>query len=482
RIRVQVSDRSLAAENPVADALLRVLDLASGRLAATAVMDLLSLPVVHPRFGIDEAELPTLYDWAAESGMRWGVDEDDRERAGQPRSRANTFRFGLERLALGVVADADALVLGALPYDDVEGSASQLLVGRFIAYCETLFEAREALAEAGTVESFSTRTRAVLASLTATSAPWEAEAVLDAIAAVESEASAAGFDAELTLDAYRRALEPRLGGGADGDRQIAQAVTLCALSPMRSVPFRVICLLGMDDGAFPRATTAPGFDLAAREPRVGDRDPRDEDRHLLLEALLSARKHLRIFYTGREPRSGEVRAPAVPIAELLAFIESTYAFAGEGPLRRHLVVEHPLQPFSAGEHLPRIADPRAPETLRPMGFDPRLYEAARRLSSPRIDRIGPLDAVALEDAPVDTIGIAELVDFLRCPVKHLLRRRLGVVLEEGDSGLEDREPLELAGLERWSFESELLEKALGNEDERFDWAHAASLARAGGAL
>jgi exodeoxyribonuclease V gamma subunit len=331
--------------------------------------------------------------------------------------------------------------------------------------------------------------RRAIAALTAPppEAAWLALEVHEALADVEAEAAVAGFDAELTLDAFRRLVEGRLEGGHGGDRPIHGAVTLCALAPMRSVPFAVIALLGMDDGVFPRADRAPGFDLAAREARVGDRDPRDEDRHLLLEALLSARRHLRIFYAGRDPRSGEPRAPAVPVGELLDYVEATYvAEPPQTSMRAAIVVEHPLQPFSTGELLPSAPDPAAPGRLRPLAFDARMLAAAERLRGPRCARADVFRDGALPPPEPRPVALRELVDFLRSPVRHLLRARLGVALDVGDAGLEDREPVTLDGLARYRFEDALFERALASSGERLDGAldeaRVAALLRAEGTL
>jgi exodeoxyribonuclease V gamma subunit len=488
RIPLQVADRGLSATNATADALLRLLELASGRLVISATMDLLAIPVVRQRFDIDEAELPTLRAWASASGMRWAEDAAERAREGQPADEANTFRFGLARLALGAVADDEGeLVLGALPEDAVDGE--EALAGRFLAFVDAVLAHRAALRTKGTVSAFIGRLREALAALTRLGADGSSLAaeVHEALAEVETEAAGAGFDAELELDAFRRLVEGRLEGGRGGDRPIHGAVTLCALAPMRSVPFAVICLLGMDDGLFPRADRAPGFDLSTREPRVGDRDPRDEDRHLLLEALLSARRHLRLFYVGRDPRSGESRAPAVPVAELLDFVDATYR--AEPPCaspRARLVVEHPLQPFSVGELVPRLPDPAAPEALRPLGFDPRMLAVAERIRAPRHASGGVFRDGALSPFEPRPVGLGELADFLRAPVRSLLRRRLGVALHGGDDGLEDREPTALDALSRWTLERALLDRTLeglGDDlDGALDMTRVAAITRAAGVL
>ncbi len=487
RLRVQVSDRSLAAANPVLEALLVLLDLAASRVTAPLAMDLLALPVVHARFDIEPAELAEARAWVQGSGIRWGVDAEDREAAGQPREHATSFRFGLERIALGAFADDDALVFGALPLAGIDTAEGVRLAGRLLAFFDALFEHREALRAPGSVADFAARARRALAALTrveggATRASEEAH---QAIASVEREAEIAGFDAPLTLDGFRRALEGRLAHGS-GDRPIASAITLCALTPMRSVPFPVVCLLGMDDGAFPRPATAPGFDLAARDPRVGDRDPRDEDRHLVLEAILSARRHLHVFYTARDPRSGEARAPAAPVAELLAFVESTYSAAGGAHARDAIVIAHPLQPFSAKEFVARIPDPNAPERLRPAAFDATALEAARALAGPRVPARGAFDGSLLAPLDEPRLALDALVDFLRLPVRHLLRRRLGIVLAEDEGTLEAREATSLDGLDKWTFERDLLARAVRAAGERLggpvDWDAIAAEARAGGRL
>lgn len=79
---------------------------------------------------------------------------------------------------------------------------------------------------------------------------------------------------------------------------------------MRSLPFKVICLLGLNDGDFPRNTKAAVFDLVAKHPAKGDRARRDDDRYLFLEALISAREILYLSYIGRDIRKDEELAPS----------------------------------------------------------------------------------------------------------------------------------------------------------------------------
>ena len=89
-------------------------------------------------------------------------------------------------------------------------------------------------------------------------------------------------------------------------------LTVCTLVPMRSVPHRVVCLLGLDDGVFPAQSSHDGDDVLARDPWVGERDPRSEDRQLFLDAISAAQSHLVITYTGADERTGAPVPPAVP--------------------------------------------------------------------------------------------------------------------------------------------------------------------------
>ena len=74
---------------------------------------------------------------------------------------------------------------------------------------------------------------------------------------------------------------------------------------MRAVPHRVVCLLGVDDGVFPRrAGVRTATTSCATDPWVGDRDPRSEDRQLLLDAVMAAEERLLVVYAGADPRTG----------------------------------------------------------------------------------------------------------------------------------------------------------------------------------
>ena len=245
-------------------------------------------------------------------------------------------------------------------------------------------------------------------------------------------------------------------------------LTVCTLVPMRSIPHRVVCLLGLDDGSFPRHVERDGDDLTARNPRVGDRDVRSEDRQLLLDALLAAQDHLVVLYSGRDERSNQHRPPAVPVGELLDVIDHT-ATVPEGKARDVVVLEHALQPFDAKNY-----KPGALIASNSWSFDTLHLAGARSALHPR-QRDPAFLGQPLAEPAGPQVGLDQLERFLRHPVRAFLRERLKISLAEKTRDFEDAIPLELEALEQWKVADRMLEAQLGGASAAS--CHAVEIAR-----
>jgi exodeoxyribonuclease V gamma subunit len=210
-------------------------------------------------------------------------------------------------------------------------------------------------------------------------------------------------------------------------------LTVCTMVPMRSVPHRVVALLGLDDDAFPRGAGVDGDDVLSRDPCVGERDRRSEDRQLLLDAVLSAGDRLLLLYTGADPVTGQERPPAVPLGELLDVLAQTAGVPPEALVRRH-----PLQPF----------DPRNVDAADPFSFDPLALRAARAAAGPREPQ-PPLVPVPLAAAPPVEVALSDLVAFVQHPVQAFLRQRLGVRVPDEQDDVVDALATGLEGLAKW---------------------------------
>ncbi|CAN5913076.1 exodeoxyribonuclease V subunit gamma [soil metagenome] len=472
---VQVADRNLGRSNEIAESLLAILDLASGRATASQVLDVLGRGPVMTKFRLTPHDLERITTWVAGSGIRWGIDAAHREREGQPPDRVHTWRFGMDRLLLGVaMADEDRRLVGdVVPYDHVEGDDVDL-VGKLAAATHALFEAVEQLGAARTLDGWiSTLSGIIERCLDAElEESWRIQEVRSALEETWNTVPRVGNGAsEIELDhgAVRTLVENTVGRPRGAAGYETGAVTLCALVPMRSIPHKVVCLLGMDDGAFPRGGTRPGFDLAGRDERVGDRRQRDEDRFLFLEALLAARQHLVVTTTGRDVRTNESRPPAAPLAELLDVLDRTASTGRPDlPVRDLLTTEHPLNAFSArnfGVGEDGVAVP-------PLSFDPVYKEAAERGRHPQRRAVPFLDGPLPYDFPNETytdtgedaVELGDLVLAALHPTRLLMERRLGLKLREFTTEIEDTEPAYLDPLTRAQLGRDLLEDPLAASD------------------
>jgi exodeoxyribonuclease V gamma subunit len=457
-IPYRIADRKLRATDDVIDTFLLLLATLSQRFTAPEIADLVTREPVRERFGIVAEEMDLLREWVRGAGIRWGVDAEHRAAVGQPPLEQNTWRFGLDRLLLGyaMTGDERQLFRGVLPYDDMEGTAAELL-GKLVECCQQLFAFRQRAQEPRPIGEWRSELASLLAALLASNeaTAHQHRRILQALEEIEEQATVAGFGGTIGLDSMRARLEMALESGAPGRAFLAGGVTFCAMVPMRSVPFRVVCLLGLNDDTFPRRERPLGFDRMAEAPLPGDRHPRDDDRQLFLEAVLSARERLLITYVGQSVRDNAEIPPSAVLSELLDAVDESFSgpIADDGkalPARQRLMVSHPLQAFSrryfSGDaHL--------------FSYSPQHRDGARCLVAERL-ALPPFVDRILPDLDERAVSIDELARFFERPLRAFLQRRLGLYLGDDVTLLDDRMPLDLDHLGRWRIGTRLLDWAL----------------------
>ena len=455
-IPTSIADLGLRLTNPVAEVLVHALSLARERVTASALLGFIGLGPVRERFRLTSDDLNDLHELVASSGMRWGWDAADRERHEQPSLDQNTVRFALERLAMGVLMPAvgPLEVVGEGMSDDTSGVVPVPLVTRdrvrrfgvLARVCRSLEGMRDEMLRPGTAAQWRARLEGILEQFSvAGTARAEVEERLSAALPDYGESS----DAEglrLDRDAVMRLVEGSFEDKSRGDRPISGAVTVCALEPMRSVPFRVIVLLGMEHGLFPRASRTSSWD-PFHERRKGELDRREIDRHLILEALLSARDALMVFWTGYESKRGKPQPASVVVEELMDIVGRLC-----GVKRDALVTRHPLQPWSRagfGES---------------GSFDAMMARAASVLAQGRPEAAGLAassgEVLRGDDAAPTAMTADDLARAIAEPQKHLLKGRLGLMLDPREVEIRDREPIELDDLDRWQVRSRLVDELL----------------------
>jgi exodeoxyribonuclease V gamma subunit len=447
RLRVRLADRSLTQTNPLLGVAAQLLDLAGSRATASSVLDLAQAAPVRRRFGFDDDDLATVTAWARESGVRWGFDKEHREPFGLEQFLQNTWQFGVDRVLAGVVLseDSQAWLGTTLPLDDV-GSNRVELAGRLAEFVERLTVATDALTGTRRLADWLAALADGVASLTRVDRDdaWQAGQVQREFAAVLADA-AAREDTPMRLTDVRALLGGHLAGRPTRANFRTGTLTVCTMVPMRSVPHRVVCLLGLDDGVFPRLGLVDGDDALARTPLTGERDVRSEDRQLLLDAIGAATERLVVTYTGANEHSGQKRPPAVPLGELLDVLDRT----ADVEVRDRVVVEHPLQPFDVRNVTPgRLGVPT------PFTFDPAMLVAAETVTRERPPAPDFLPS-PLPPTPPDDVALADLLAFFRDPVKGFFRA-LDLTLPWEVEGVSDQMPVEIDALETWGVGDRML--------------------------
>ena len=529
RIPCHVAARG--AESRTLRAFLDLLDLPGSRLGAEAVLAPLDAPAVRARFGIGEGDLPALRGLVREAGIRWGADQAHRGAEGLPETAGHTWRQGLRRLLLGyAMPDADALVEGLVPcpagadgFGAGEVDAERL--GRFVSYCTEaiglgarLAGERRPLEWAGVLRGvvhrfladgpgparggagiLGTAGRGGGTGSARETGGWrfarEPAGEVDAVRALVRDfgREAGHGESPVPFALVRDVLRERARDASGEPARLADGVTVAGLAPGRVFPAAVVCVAGMNDGAFPRTPSYPSFDpMAAGPARRGDRDERHEDRFAFLEALLVARRCFLVSYTGRGLRDDAPIPPSVLVDELKDYLALRFPGAA-------IETRHPLQPFSpryfqggpppapreaagvAGEaaHPPvdGAVEGGGDGAMRPVngaadgtpgGRSPKgeglfsysrgMCEAARAMLAGEQDPARPGRFARPLPEPDDSrrvVDPADLASFFAHPARFFLRHRLGMRLELDDATLDEEEPFELDGLERYRLRSEV---------------------------
>ena len=458
-LRARLADRSVRQTNPLLGVAAHLLELAGSRASAPQVLDYASREPVSRRFGFDNEGLARIETWLATTGIRWGFDDGHRQAWDLLGfGGLATWRAGLDRLLLGVAQAGSAHPFqGALASDDVS-SAEIELVGRLAELVDRLQVSLASLQGPQSVRSWA-GALVDATGLLASAGPedqWQQDQLLRMLEETVQTVGPGGNEGPvLDLAEATSLLADRLRGRPTRANFRTGDLTICTLVPMRSVPHRVVCLLGLDDGLFPRRSEQDGDDLLLANPEVGDRDVPSEDRQLLLDALLAAKEHLVITYEGRDQHLNRRRPPSVPVSELLDVIDRTVRLAGtDAPARERVVVEHPLQAFDPRNY----ADGGLGEA-GPWRFDTLNLEGARALSGERRPR-GKFLSKDLPPLEPGTLQLGRLVQFLEHPVRAFLRQRLGLYLVEPAEQLRDELPLDLDALEQWGLGDRLLSSVL----------------------
>ena len=477
-----ITGRARSDVNATARALLDLLSLVTSRCTASAVFGLLQQPAVARRFGLDTDALEQVRTWLQDAGVHWALDGEQRASLGVPALERHSFSDGLDRLFLGYAlpSKVDQAFAGRLPAGDAQGSDA-LALGALAAYVDALAALRRQLCVPQAPAAWAGLLADALATFVAPADGeledmGEVQAVLEQLGEqLQRSALALPLPLEVVRTALAQALDDPVRGGVP-----TGMVTFTSMSSLRNIPFKVVCAIGLNDGAFPTGMRPSEFDLLQHQARLGDRQRRVDERNLFLDLLLAARERLHLSTVGRSVRDNSALPPSVLVSELLEYLVPVIArdpgdAAELARARARLVVAHPLQPFSDIGFRPdsdirlRSFHSEYAQALRnSLAAAPQAVGSAPALGATPVSDGAPAGATAAaalvdddaddEDASAQParpffpaplpepaaqwrdVPLERLLQFYRNPCRYLLERRLNMELRRDAQELQDDEP------------------------------------------
>ncbi|WP_018918649.1 exodeoxyribonuclease V subunit gamma [Vreelandella zhanjiangensis] len=461
-----LSDQASRHRLPLMIALEKLLRLPELRLSVSDLLDLLDVPALRARFGIEERDLPTLNRWIEGAGIRWGLNAQQRMQLDLPQGLSqNTWAFGLRRLLLGYTVGVADAWQGIEPFDDIGGLEASL-AGPLATLLEKLETTWEIFCKPTTAANWVIRLRELLETFFLTDDAEESVMLTKLESALQQlfdSTEEAKLDDNLPLSMVREHWLAQIDEHSLSQRFLAGAVNFATLMPMRAIPFKRVCLLGMNDGEYPRSQPPLDFDLMGSDYRPGDRSRREDDRYLFLEALLSARHQLYISWVGRSQIDNNPMPPSVLVGQLRDHLAAGWLsqHQDQEPLIDALTTEHPLQPFSQ-RYFAAGASSSSQARLFTYAHEWHALHAPQDSSTEKPSTLPAFE----QEIP---LTLAQLGSFLREPAKAFFNTRLGVYFEQEALAQLDVEPFVLNGLQHWQLQDQLIaaqRRAVDNGEPR----------------
>ena len=483
RIPYSVTDCGAASESPLINALFSLFDTTLGRCTAAEVLSLLEMRPFQEAFCLVESDVELIRSWVKDTRIRWGLDEEARATFDVPVFPENTWKSGIESMLLGyaMAGNNRETFDNIVPFEAIEGSQAEVLA-HFLDFIEKLGDLRATLLQTRPLKDWSRVVSECIDGFFVDSEDNSRDLAVLRSAAHELEEAHSAAPVELAFEVIRKYLEQALKKTSSASGFLAGAVTFCAMLPMRGIPFRIVCLAGMNDDVFPRASRFPAWDLISGHPQKGDRSLEKEDRYIFLEALLSARDMVCISYAGQDIKDNSSRLPSVAVSELLDYLDRAFVFPGPGKdgghslsaqgrgrVSDHITIRHRLQAFS-----PRYFVPGG----LLFSYSEENYHAACNAARHEKTRKPFFSApLAAPSSDWREISVADLCAFFVQPIRFLLQKRLGMRLREVEQPLEEKEPFFIEGLEGYRIGQQLVERLLDHESRQscFQSMKAASL-------
>ncbi len=443
-IPYRISDRKLQESSPLTDLFLGLLGLPKLELTSNEVLDFLYAPALAQYLGIDDDCRRWWPYWIEQAGARWGLNAAHRQQQGVPAEHLTTWAFALDRLLLGYASGSDETLKDVVPVPEVEGQVLNTL-DKLIRGLRLLARYNDFFRHPHTASQWAGGCSELLGVLDSAASSDNNDIIAiercrEVIADLLEQCREAEFEAVISPEVIRDYFQNALTESDASQNFLSGGATVCRMVPMRQIPFKVICLLGMNEGEMPRIEP-PGFIQRLSEEikspatrRYGDRSLRDDDRFLFLQLLTAAETTFYLSYCGKHPRDDTEQAPSSLISELLDCLAAMHP--EQKDFRKEFVLQHPLQVFSGDEK----------NDVRRLRFDP-VWQA---LEQGEETEIRLLQMPLVSDTREQVVQWQDFKNGFRHPAKYFLQQR-GIRLSAQEDRLDEHEPFgELSGLARYT--------------------------------
>lgn len=461
KIPFSIADRSIRRESRIVETFFSILDLFDSRFEASNVLKIVECEDIQRRFGLVSDDLNLIRRWVSETRICWGIEGKYRSDLGLPEFKENTWKTGIERLLLGYAMPLEEGMMfnGILPYNNIEGRES-LVLGRFLEFFNKLSAYSLSFSTRKTLSKWDRSLMTLIDDFFSSDEDTESDVqtLRNAVSRLSVMEEQSDFCELIDLSLVKSFLEDSISEESLYGGFLTGRVTFCAMLPMRSIPFKVICMIGMNDNDFPRTTKRVSFDLTAKDPKPGDRSIRDDDRYIFLESIISARDKLYISYVGQGILDNSELPSSVLVSELLDYINQGYELEeNDRNIIDYIFTRHPLQAFSMQYF-------NGSNGL--FSYSEENYSACLSMMHDK-KKVKPFITDKLSDnaEDINLIELNDLISFFCNPARHLLNRRLGIYINQSIDIIEDREPFALDNLEKYHIEQRLLDHLLADKDK-----------------
>ncbi len=405
--------------------------LETNEIKASSFLDFLQLQAVRNVYNFTEEDIYAIKNWFIENNIHWGLGTEE-------------GRYTIEKAILNLFSgfmmedEAFRTVKDTIPFKKISTSEQVELVAKLSEVLDKLRFIQKEIHEPKTVSGWLLSCKSWIAQVVGNST--ELSSVYSSLDKLIESAQYAKTRATISFSQFSLWLNEQMMGSEAASAGLGRGIVLSTYIPYRSIPFKFVAILGLNEGVFPRNPARPKFDLIHTFPEPGDRVVKDDDAMLFLELLNSAQDFLHLSYIGQDQQNEAEKLPSVFIQQLF---------------------EQFLYLKNSGEHF---------INHKLHGFDPYYfrklcsYSVKRRDVSKRVHSLNVRkdvflpDNLSMGDSKDDAIiTVQDIIRFFSYPCKYFLSNVLKVHDTYHENELEDREVFKLTGLEKYKLDQLLLD-------------------------